>query len=131
MRMARLSIRVQFDNGSALGPGKVQLMEQVAETGSIRKAATRMGMSYRKAWLLLNDLKTAFGTPVVTTVTGGRTGGGAILTPFGRSLVTEYRDLEARAAKAAAPQIAVLEHAAGQKAAGKAAKKRPRSLEKN
>jgi molybdate transport system regulatory protein len=121
--MTRLSIRVQFDNGSALGPGKVQLMEQVAETGSIRKAATRMRMSYRKAWLLLNDLKEAFGTPVVTTATGGRTGGGAVLTPFGKSLVNEYRALEARATKAAAPQIAALDRAGGQKAAGKAAKK--------
>jgi molybdate transport system regulatory protein len=131
MDMARLSIRVQFDNGSALGPGKVQLMEQVAETGSIRQAATRLRMSYRKAWLLLNDLKTAFGTPVVATATGGRTGGGAVLTPFGRSLVTEYRELEARAAKAAAPQIAALDRAAGQKAAGKAVKKRSSRLEKN
>lgn len=123
MSMSRLSIRVQFDNGAALGPGKVQLMEQVAETGSIRKAATRMRMSYRKAWLLLNDLKTAFGLPVVTTATGGRTGGGAVLTPFGKSLVNEYRDLEARATKAAAPQIAALDRAARQKAAGKAGKK--------
>ncbi len=123
MAMTRLSIRVQFDNGSALGPGKVQLMEQVAETGSIRKAATQMRLSYRKAWLLLNDLKEAFGTPVVTTATGGRTGGGAVLTPFGKSLVSEYRDLEARASKAAAPQIAAMDRAAGQKAAGKAAKK--------
>jgi molybdate transport system regulatory protein len=121
--MTRLSIRVQFDNGSALGPGKVQLMEQVAETGSIRKAATRMRMSYRKAWLLLNDLKEAFGTPVVTTATGGRTGGGAVLTPFGKSLVNEYRALEARATRAAAPQIAALDRAGGEKAAGKAAKK--------
>ena len=129
--MARLSIRVQFENGSALGPGKVQLMEQVAETGSIRKAATRMRMSYRKAWLLLNDMNTAFGTAVVTTATGGRTGGGAVLTPFGRSLVREYRDLEVRATRAAAPQIAALDRAAGQKAAGKAAKKTPDRVEKN
>ena len=130
--MTRLFIRVQFENGAILGPGKVQLLELVAETGSIRKAASRMKMSYRKAWLLLNDLKTAFGTPVVTTATGGRTGGGAVLTPFGTALVAEYRALEARAAKAGAPQIAAMERAAGgQKAAGNGGKKRPAGLEKN
>jgi molybdate transport system regulatory protein len=129
--MTRVSIRLHFDNGSAIGPGKVQLLEQVAETGSIRKAATRMRMSYRKAWLLIDDLKTAFGAAVVTTATGGRSGGGAKLTPLGVSIVAQYRLLEARTARAIRPQIAVLEAATGQKAAGKAGKRTKPALEKN
>src|SRR3569832_37010 len=81
--MARLTIRIDFDDGSGLGPGKVRLLELIAETGSIRKAAAALGMSYRKAWLLLQALKDTFGTPLVDTVSGGKTGGGTSLTATG------------------------------------------------
>ncbi len=106
--MARLTIRIDFDDGSGLGPGKVQLLELVAETGSIRKAAARLGMSYRKAWLLLQALKETFGTPLVETASGGKSGGGTSLTGLGREVVIRYRNLERAAAKAAAPDLKAL-----------------------
>jgi len=99
---ARLTIRIDFDDGSALGPGKVRLLELVAETGSIRKAAAGMKMSYRKAWLLLQALERTFGAPLVETATGGAKGGGARLARLGREVVGRYRNLEGAATKAAA-----------------------------
>ena len=92
--MARLTIRIDFDDGSGLGPGKVQLLERVEATGSIRKAAAELGMSYRKAWLLLQALKETFGTPLVQTASGGRSGGGTRLTRAGHGVVARYRRLQ-------------------------------------
>lgn len=106
--MARLTIRIDFDDGSGLGPGKVQLLELVDQTGSIRKAAAQFGMSYRKAWLLLQALKKTFGTPLVETASGGRSGGGTRLTEAGRNVVVRYRNLECAAAKAAAMDLKAL-----------------------
>jgi molybdate transport system regulatory protein len=106
--MARLTIRIDFDDGSGLGPGKVQLLELVARTGSIRKAAAQLGMSYRKAWLLLQALKETFGTPVVETVCGGKSGGGTRLTQVGVEIVARYRKLERLAGKAAVADIRAL-----------------------
>ena len=107
--MARLTIRIDFGNGTALGPGKVRLLELVAETGSIRKAAAGMKMSYRQAWLLLKALSDMFGEPLVVTATGGKAGGGARLTPVGHLVAKRYRGLEAAFAKAGAKDIAALE----------------------
>jgi molybdate transport system regulatory protein len=98
--MARLTIRIDFDDGSALGPGKIRLLELVAATGSIRKAAAGMKMSYRKAWLLLQALEKTFGAPLVETATGGAKGGGARLGRLGRAVVARYRSLEKAASKA-------------------------------
>jgi molybdate transport system regulatory protein len=106
--MTRLTIRIDFDNGTALGPGKVRLLELIAQTGSIRKAAAGMRMSYRQAWLLLQALADMFGAPLVDTATGGRQGGGASLTPTGRRVVASYRTLEAAAIKAGAGQVRTL-----------------------
>ena len=106
--MARLTIRIDFDDGSGLGPGKVQLLELVARTGSIRKAAAELGMSYRKAWLLLQALKETFGMPLVETTAGGKSGGGTSLTTAGREVVIRYRNLECAAMKAAAPDLKAL-----------------------
>jgi molybdate transport system regulatory protein len=105
--MAKLSIRIDFDSGS-LGPGKVRLLELVAETGSIRKAAAGMKMSYRKAWLLLKALEVTFGAPLADTATGGKDGGGARLTPLGKFVATRYRALEKAALQAAAPSVTQL-----------------------
>ena len=105
--MAKLSIRIDFDQGS-LGPGKARLLELVAQTGSIRKAAAGMKMSYRKAWLLLKALEETFGAPLVSTSTGGKAGGGARLTPLGGLVASRYRNLESAAAKAANPDPVVL-----------------------
>ena len=106
--MVRLTIRIDFDDGSGLGPGKVRLLELVDATGSIRKAASELGMSYRKAWLLLQALKQTFGTPLVQTASGGKSGGGTRLAPAGREVVARYRRLEGMAAKASAPDLKAL-----------------------
>ena len=106
--MARLTIRIDFGNGSALGPGKVRLLELIAETGSIRKAAAGMKMSYRRAWLLLKALSGTFGEALVTTATGGKAGGGARLTPLGRKVVAHYRGLEKASAKAGSKHLAAM-----------------------
>jgi len=111
--MARLTIRIDFDDGSGLGPGKVQLLERVAETGSIRKAAAQLGMSYRKAWLLLQALKETFGMPLVETAAGGKSGGGTSLTAAGREVVVRYRSLERAATKAAATDLKSLTRKSG------------------
>jgi molybdate transport system regulatory protein len=101
--MPRLTIRLDFDDGSALGPGKVRLLELVAETGSIRKAAGGMKMSYRKAWLLLKALEETFGAPVIA---GGPQG--AKLTSLGQAVARRYRSLEKRAGTAARQDVRYL-----------------------
>jgi len=107
--MPRLTIRIDFGDGSALGPGKVRLLELVAETGSIRKSAAGLKMSYRKAWLLLQALKTTFGEALVETTTGGRSGGGARLTRLGHFVVRRYRALERAARRSGSGELAALD----------------------
>jgi molybdate transport system regulatory protein len=97
-----LSIRIDFGKGKQIGPGKIALLELIAENGSLVKAAKEMGMSYRRAWLLVQDLNACFEGPCVTSQTGGAKGGGAVLTAFGNSLVKDYRSLESGAEKIAA-----------------------------
>jgi molybdate transport system regulatory protein len=109
--MARVTIRIDLDNGDQLGPGKVRLLELIGETGSIRKAAARMKMSYRKAWLLLQSLEETFREPLIATATGGRDGGGARLTPSGARVAARYRRIEVKASKAGAADLAALEMA--------------------
>ena len=106
--MARLSIRIYFDGPAPLGRGKAQLLELVGETGSIRKAAIAMKMSYRRAWLLLQETEQIFGAPPVETATGGKSGGGAKLTALGRAIVRHYRAIERKAAEAGAGDLAAL-----------------------
>ena len=99
--MPHLSIRIDFEpTGSALGPGMAQLLERVAELGSIRRAAMSMGMSYRKAWLLIQEIQKTFDGAVVTAEVGGASGGGTQLTELGESLLKLYRRVESRAADA-------------------------------
>jgi molybdate transport system regulatory protein len=99
--MPHLSIRIDFEpSGSALGPGMAQLLERVAETGSIRRAAASMDMSYRKAWLLIQELQKTFDGAVVTAEAGGVSGGGTQLTELGNGLLKIYRRVESRAADA-------------------------------
>jgi molybdate transport system regulatory protein len=109
--MARLTIRIDFERERRMGPGKVRLLEQLSELGSISAAGRAMGMSYRRAWELIADLNATFEQPLVEARTGGRRGGGAALTPFGRELVREYRAIEASAREAAGTHIAALEAA--------------------
>jgi len=122
--MTRLTIRIDFTNGSALGPGKVRLLELVAETGSIRKAAAGMKMSYRRAWLLLKALDEAFDEPLVATATGGKAGGGALLTPLGWRVVKEYRSLEKASVAAGGRHLTALANAAKPQLTIKTAPKR-------
>jgi len=90
-----LRLRVVLRPGAALGPGKIDLLEAIAETGSIRAAGSRFKMSYRRAWSLVAELNGMFKTPLVVAETGGRGGGGATLTPLGRKVVERFRAMEA------------------------------------
>jgi len=87
-------LRVLFDQAIAIGPGKADLLELIAETGSISAAARRMNMSYRRAWLLVDTLNQCFRTPLVGTATGGKGGGGAQITDLGREILHRYREME-------------------------------------
>ncbi len=106
MAAAQLSIRIDLPNGSRLGPGKMALLESVRSSRSISAAARAQDMSYRRAWLLIDDLNHAFAEPVVETFPGRSQGAGAALTPFGERLIAVYRAAERRCAKAAQGTIA-------------------------
>jgi molybdate transport system regulatory protein len=107
--MSHLSIRIDFEpSGSALGPGMAQLLERVVTHGSIRAAAASMGMSYRKAWLLIQEMQETFNGAVVTSAIGGTSGGGTRLTELGATLLKTYRRIESRAARAAEPELDTL-----------------------
>jgi len=97
-------LRVDFATLCCVGPGKIALLEAIHRTGSLSQAARDLGMSYRRGWQLLWSLNTSFRVPIVVTATGGRGGGGARVTPFGRELINRYRafehDAQTRAVKA-------------------------------
>jgi molybdate transport system regulatory protein len=106
--MTTLKLRILFDT-AMLGPGKAELLRHIATTGSISAAGRTMGMSYKRAWSLVEELNTAFATPLVTSARGGPGGGGARLTETGQTVLALYDDILARTATAAAPQLAQLE----------------------
>ena len=97
MEVPRLNLRLVFPGGAPLSHGKAELMELIRETGSIRQAAQRMDMSYRRGWLLVDELNRMFTDPVIETQHGGKSGGGAHLTTFGEELLQRFRSMEARA----------------------------------
>jgi molybdate transport system regulatory protein len=109
--MATLSLRIDFAGAESIGPGKIRLLELLRDTGSIAAAGRAMDMSYRRAWLLVDELNRSFRQPVVATKLGGNGGGGAALTPFGTELVAHYRDMETVAHAALRPHLSALEHA--------------------
>lgn len=92
--MAKLFIRLDVAPRARIGPGKIALLEAVAATGSISAAGRALRMSYRRAWMLVEELNRLFAEPVAMTQPGGSQGGGTRLTPFGRDLVDRYRALE-------------------------------------
>jgi molybdate transport system regulatory protein len=94
-------LRVSRGRGAVLGPGRVQLLELIGETGSLRSAATQMGMAYLTAWKHVKSLNGMFQSPVVVCKRGGKAGGGAVLTEAGRRAVTLYRRMEKRCETAA------------------------------
>ena len=109
--VARLTVRVDLTNQGAIGPGKIKLLELVGELGSISAAGRAMGMSYRRAWTLIDGLNGSFRSPVVTTQPGGARGGGAALTDLGHDVIARYRAIERAAAKASASELAALDAA--------------------
>jgi molybdate transport system regulatory protein len=102
---ASLHLRIDFGPEQALGPGKIRLLELINETGSISAAGRALNMSYRQAWLLVDELNRMFSSPVVTAQIGGGGGGGTALTETGNGIVRLYRDIERRAAGSAATEI--------------------------
>lgn len=102
--MTRLTLRVDFDDRQ-IGPGKIRLLEFVDQHGSITAAGKCMGMSYRRAWLLIDELNQMFASPLVETRPGGRGGGNAVLTERGRAVVALYRGIESDAARVASTNL--------------------------
>jgi len=107
--MTRLTLRIDFENGSQIGHGKIRLLEMIAEHGSISRAAKEMNMSYRRAWLLVDELNHMFCKPVIETRHGGSGGGSALLTSCGQAVIGHYRTIEAQSAKLASKQLDELE----------------------
>jgi molybdate transport system regulatory protein len=111
METSKLTLRVDLGSGRALGPGKIRLLEAIEKTGSISQAGRTLGMSYRRAWLLVDDMNNCFRDPVIAAQPGGAHGGGATLTRFGQQLVERYRAIEADALVATRKHLHDLEAA--------------------
>ena len=103
-----LRLRLVFDDGRMLGPGKADLLAHIRDTGSISAAGRAMGMSYKRAWTLVEQLNAMFREPLVVSARGGVQGGGAQLTEAGEAALRLYRQVEGRAAEAGAAEIAAL-----------------------
>ena len=93
----RLTLRIDVDREASIGPGKIALLEAIVETGSISAAARKLGMSYRRAWLLIDDINSRLREPAVTRVKGGTRGGSSDLNATCRRLIELYRKVEAHA----------------------------------
>lgn len=106
-------LRVLLGAATAMGPGKAALVDAIGRTGSISGAARDMGMSYRRAWQLVETMNQCFVHPLVETATGGRGGGGARVTDFGREVVRRYRVMESKAARSVAADMKALEDMMG------------------
>lgn len=102
-----LSLRIDLPTGR-IGPGKIALLEAIDREGSISAAGRALGMSYRRAWDLVDALNKLLGTAVIEASTGGYRGGGALLTDAGRQLVADYRAIEKAAQRAAEPRLAAM-----------------------
>lgn len=107
----RITVRFDFDADRRLGPGKIALLEAIRTTGSISAAGRAHQMSYRRAWLLVEDLNKSFGEPLVKAHPGGAKGGGAALTQAGERVIALYRAAEEKMRAAAAEEIGDLEAA--------------------
>ena len=107
-RYPNVLIKLELGPDLRLGPGKIALLEHIEQSGSISAAARAMNMSYRRAWLLIDELKNILGTPAVVTSAGGSGGGGARLTTEGKNLIQKFRELEAKARAAGADLQAML-----------------------
>ncbi len=103
----RPSFRFRIYSGDtpAIGPGKIALLEAIIEHGSIRAAAKSIGMSYNRAWLLIEEMNKSFKSPVIEAIAGGSKGGGSHVTEVGHVLIQEYRAIESDALKATTKRI--------------------------
>ena len=108
-RYPGLTLRIVARARATMGPGKAELLSHIEATGSISAAAREMGMSYRRAWQLVEAMNRDFATPLVTTETGGRRGGGARVTELGQEALRQFRRMELRASAAIARDIAVFD----------------------
>lgn len=104
----RLSIRIDLGTGVRIGPGKVAVLEEIDRTGSISAAGRALAMSYRRTWLLIEEMNVGLGKPVVDTSAGGSGGGGASLTKLGHAVIRQYRAIEAETATLARKHLAAL-----------------------
>jgi len=100
-----IRIRIDFADNVHVGPGKIALLEAIKSSGSISDAARSLGMSYRRAWMLINSLKQGFSEAVTISAAGGAGGGGARLTTFGASLIKQYRTLEREVGRLGAQRL--------------------------
>jgi molybdate transport system regulatory protein len=103
-----LLLRVKLTDDFYLGPGKADLLELIAETGSIGAAGKRMEMSYKRAWSLVQVMNAAFPAPLVETTRGGSGQGGAVVTPLGQKVLTHYRTMQRKTEAAIADDITAL-----------------------
>ena len=106
--LPKLVVRIKLPDDSIMGPGKADLLEHIAQSGSISAAARAMRMSYRQAWTLIDTLNAAFGRPVIDTSQGGRAGGGAQLTSLGKELLARYRKLQGKIEKSTRNDLAAM-----------------------
>jgi molybdate transport system regulatory protein len=103
--VAQFRLRIKYGDEIAIGPGKIAILEAIAETGSISAAGRKLGMSYRRAWLLVDQMNQYFKEPVVQAATGGAQGGGTALTETGLEVINLYRGIEQQAQEHSAPLI--------------------------
>jgi molybdate transport system regulatory protein len=103
-----LSVRIDLDTEARIGPGKIQLLENIRACGSISAAGRAMNMSYKRAWDLVDEIHRVCGRAAVERQKGGKNGGGAMLTPFGLSLVARYRKIEHSVESAARKELLAL-----------------------
>ena len=108
MTEAKLFLRLDLASHVRLGPGKIRLLEEIARLGSISAAGRALKMSYRRAWLLVDELNSSFREPVVTTRLGGTGGGTASVTPLGTSVIRAYRTMETEAQRIVRRRFAAL-----------------------
>jgi molybdate transport system regulatory protein len=107
--LAHITIRIDFDKSRQIGPGKIRLLELIGEHGSISAASRHMGMSYRRAWGLIENLNAMFTAPLIIAHTGGTGGGSAALTETGREVIRCYRKIEDAAAAARVTELQKLD----------------------